>query len=179
MLAFVLLALSTSVAGEPLQSGLQVGDDVPQFYVRAVTGPLKGKSVCYVCRNGDRPVVMVLARQIDPELRKLLKELDDVVDSHRAVGLRCFGVFVGPDGRHLSPEIQTLSFDDKLDLPLTVAVAAAEGPTGQKLNPGAAVTVVLYRELKVVANFAYRPGELQREGREAILNRVGELAKEP
>src|SRR4051812_14009141 len=78
----------------PLKSGLQVGEAVPQFYVRAVTGPLKNKSVCYVCRNGDRPVIMLLARKVTPEVTKLLKEVDQLVDSHRADGLRGFGVFV-------------------------------------------------------------------------------------
>ena len=161
------------------RSGLQVGEDVPQFYVRAITGPLKGKSVCYVCRNGDRPVVMVLARQIDPELRKLLKQLDGTVDARRAVGLRCFGVFVGPEGRQLAPDIQTLAFDEKLDLPLTLAVTSSEGPAGQNLNPDAALTVVLYRELKVVANFAYRNGQLTPADRAAILKQVERLAESP
>ncbi|HEY2251392.1 MAG TPA: hypothetical protein VGH74_10045, partial [Planctomycetaceae bacterium] len=58
---------------EPLQSGLKVGEKVHTFYVRAITGPLKNKSVCYVCRNGDRPVVMFFVRRITPQLKKLLK----------------------------------------------------------------------------------------------------------
>ncbi len=45
----------------------KVGEEVPSFYVRTVTGPLAGKSVCYVCRHGDRPVVMVLLRELGPE----------------------------------------------------------------------------------------------------------------
>lgn len=179
IVALALLATLAFADDTAFRSGLQVGEDVPQFYVRAITGPLKGKSVCYVCRNGDRPVVMVLARQIDPDLRKLLKQLDGTVDARRAVGLRCFGVFVGSEGRPLAPDIQTLAFDEKLDLPLTLAVTSSEGPAGQKLHPDAAVTVVLYRELKVIANFAYRAGELTPEARETVVRQVERLAKGP
>src|SRR5258708_1314941 len=89
----------------PLQSGLKVGEKVPTFYVRAITGPLKNKSVCYVCRNGDRPVVMLFIRQITPELKRLLKGIDGEVDQHRASGLRSFGVFLAGDNKELLPQV--------------------------------------------------------------------------
>ena len=50
-----------------LNSGRAVGEYVPTFYSRAVTGPLMNKSICYVCRNGARPVVMILMRRVEPE----------------------------------------------------------------------------------------------------------------
>ena len=50
---------AVAIANSSAASG-KVGDEVPSFYVRTVTGPLAGKSVCYVCRHGDRPVAMVL-----------------------------------------------------------------------------------------------------------------------
>ena len=76
----------------PLESGLKVGEHVPSFYTRAVTGPLMNKSVCYVCRNGQRPVVMVLMRRIDAELKPLMKSLDRLVDGNRAAGLGRDGI---------------------------------------------------------------------------------------
>src|SRR5579864_4055580 len=90
-----------------LQSGLQVGEKVPTFYVRAITGPLKNKSVCYVCRNGDRPVVMLFIREITPQLKQLLKAIDDEVDLHRAAGLRSFGVFLATSSQEILPQVQT------------------------------------------------------------------------
>src|SRR4029079_15241118 len=92
----------------PLASGPKVGEKVSTFYVRAVTGPLKSKSVCYVRRNGDRPVVMLFIRQITPELKTLLKGIDAEVDRSRASGLRSFGVFLPGDGAELLPQVQTL-----------------------------------------------------------------------
>ncbi|MSR56395.1 MAG: hypothetical protein EXS05_01820 [Planctomycetaceae bacterium] len=160
-----------------LKSGLQVGEKVPTFYVRAITGPLKNKSVCYVCRNGDRPVAMVLVREVTPELKSLLKGIDELIDGHRAEGLRGFGVFLSGEGKELLPVVQTLGFDEKLNLPLTISAAPADGPAGQNVHPDAAVTVILYRDLKVTANFAYRAGELTAEEIKRVLAAVQTLAE--
>ena len=50
---------------KPLISGLAAGKEVPSFFVRAITGPQMNRSVCFVCRNGDRPVVMVMMRRLE------------------------------------------------------------------------------------------------------------------
>jgi hypothetical protein len=31
-----------------------------------VTGPNKGKTLCYVCQNGTRPVTLIFAREAPP-----------------------------------------------------------------------------------------------------------------
>ncbi len=161
---------------EPLQSGLNVGEKVPTFYVRAVTGPLKNKSVCYVCRNGDRPVVMIFVRQITPELKRLLKEIDHEVDRHRAAGLRSFAVFLAGENDELLPRVQTLAFDEKINLPLTIAAAPSDGSAGRTIHRDAAVTVVLYRDQTVTANFALRAAELNVGAIETIVKSTRALA---
>jgi hypothetical protein len=161
---------------EPLQSGLKVGEKVPTFYVRAVTGPLKNKSVCYVCRNGDRPVVMIFVRQITPELTRLLKGIDDEVDRHRAAGLRSFAVFVTGESEELLPRVQTLAFDEKINLPLTIAAAPSDGSAGRTIDPDTVVTVILYRDQTVTANFALRAAEFNAEAIEAVLKSTRALA---
>lgn len=177
---FLLGAASLLVAADSLpglMSGLQVGEKVPTFYVRAITGPLQGRSVCYVCRNGDRPVVMIFVRELSPELRKLLKQVDELVDAHRADGLRSFGVFLAADGKALLPAVQTLAFDEKLNLPLTVS-AAAEDRTARPTHPvDASFSVILYRDQKVAANFTYRAGELTEEELTRLQSAIVRLAK--
>lgn len=178
LLCFPLLAFALE---EPLQSGREPGERVPEFYVRAVTGPHMGKSVCYVCRHGDRPVVMVFLRKVGQEQITLLKDLDTLLDSNRASGLRGFGVLVTDDQKQSVSILQTASFDAKLSIPLTVASSQIEGAQHQNLSMEAEVTVVCYREQKVVSRFAYRAGELDDDAVQTILDETRSLAgiKEP
>lgn len=41
------LAIAGVVAAADLKSGLQVGEDAGAFNVKDITGPNKGKSLCY------------------------------------------------------------------------------------------------------------------------------------
>jgi hypothetical protein len=45
--AVSIVMVGTSLAGDPVQSGLKAGEPVNAFLVDDVTGPNKGKSLCY------------------------------------------------------------------------------------------------------------------------------------
>ena len=154
----------------------KVGDEVPSFYVRTVTGPLAGKSVCYVCRHGDRPVVMVLLRELGADATALLKELNQTVDRHRAEGLRCFVVLVTGTPQREAPRLQTLAFDEKLDLPLTLASEAIAAEAALNVDPDAAITVVLYEDRRIVRRFAHRSGLCDAAARREIVSAAEKLA---
>ena len=151
---------SPAAAG-PLKSGREVGQRVPSFYVRAVTGPLRNRSVCYVCRNGSRPVVMILFRRLDGGLVPLLKQVETLIDRNRAEGLRGFGVMISDEPSGGVSKVQTLAFDRKISsgLPLTVSTDAVASPSCQNVHREAAITVVLYRRQRVVKTYAFRAGE--------------------
>ena len=163
---------------------LQTGDRVPSFYVRAVTGPHANKSVCYVCRYLDRPVAMIVVRSFSPGLTELLRGIDTVVDESRSVGLRSFVVFVAPtnppdaDSRTLFARVQTLGFDEKLSIPLTVA-AAFDDASSHPGTPPADVTVVLYRRQQVVTSVGLRRDELTKPKIDDLLARLRRLPDEP
>lgn len=134
------------------------GPEVPSFYVRAVTGPLAGKSVCYVCRNGDRPVVTVLLRDLSPDVTALLKDLDRTVNQHRADGLRCFAVLLTDSPQRDSARLQTLAFDEKIDLPLTIVSEGATQGSTLVIPREMTISVVTYKDRKVVQRFNYKSG---------------------
>jgi len=46
--AVMLLGLALDAAEKALKSGLQPGDKTTPFNIRDITGPNKGKSLCYV-----------------------------------------------------------------------------------------------------------------------------------
>ena len=161
-----------------LDSGPEVGSSVSSFYVRAVTGPHAGKSVCYVCRNGDRPVAMIFLRDVGADAARLLKQIDRFVNEHRAEGLRCFVVLLTEKSQTDSARLQTLSFDEKLAIPLTVTTDASLNDSNRRIAPDAEVTVVLYNRLKVAARFGYRTGECDEAACESVLNATEKLVRE-
>jgi len=180
ILAFSLAVVTVGSGTDkrPIESGRAIGQPVPSFYVRAVTGPLRNKSVCYVCRNGSRPCVMILFRDTPPALGKLLKEIEKVVDRNRAEGLRSFGVLISPmPGRAIS-RLQTMAFNQKISLPLSVATDVVGSPSCQNIHRQAMVTVVLYRRQKVVRRYGYRARELDAAGIRRVLSGIKRLLDE-
>ncbi|WP_157605168.1 hypothetical protein [Schlesneria paludicola] len=162
----------------PRLSGPEVGTEVTTFYVRAVTGPHSGKSVCYVCRNGNRPVVMVLLRELGPDVARLLKQLNATVDRHRADGLRCFVVLLGDANQKDFARLQTLAFDEKLEIPLTLAAETLAGSALKSISEEAAVTVVLYDHLKITRQFSFRTAECDSPACQQIVRAADELARD-
>ncbi|MBW3539554.1 MAG: hypothetical protein KY476_04730 [Planctomycetes bacterium] len=164
---------STTIA-----SGRAPGDYVPTFYVRAVTGPLRNKSVCYVCRHGDRPVVMILLRQVGPELKSLFRNVDRLVERNRASGLKSFGVLLSDEGFPATGRVQTFAFENRIATPLCVAGEAVASPTCQNVHSDAAVTIVLYRDRRVIATHSLRPDELAVARYRPVIESVKRLAAE-
>ncbi len=178
VLGMMVLGTGGVAAEKVLDSGRAVGQRVPSFYVRAVTGPLRNKSVCYVCRNGTRPCVMVIFRDLEPGLSGLLQQIDKLVDRNRAVGLRSFGVLISNQPGQAISRLQTLAFNEKISLPLTVTTDAVSTPACQNIHPQAAVTVVLYHRQRVIRRFAFRANELKTTGTKDVLTGIRRLLGE-
>lgn len=160
-----------------LTSGRAVGDVVPQFYTRAVTGPFMNRSVCYVCRNGERPVVMVLLRDLNPETRRLVRNVDRIVDRHRGDGLRGFGVFLSDETRWAVSRVQTFAFEGRITTPLTVGGESVGYDDCQAVHDEAAVTVVLYKGRRVVSTLALHRDELDVPHLQHVLGEVLRFAE--
>lgn len=159
------LADAAEPTAEPklLTSGPAVGKEVPSFFVRAITGPQMNRSVCFVCRNGDRPVMMLLLRRLESGTSAVLKGVDEFVDRHRADGMRAFGVMLSDEPSKVSPHLQTVSFDHQLSLPLGVGPEALGERDSLSIDPAASVTLVAYRDKKVVWTSAFRSTDLRDE----------------
>src|SRR5687767_12063068 len=72
------LLVVTAQEGGALKSGPQVGKEVPgPFHPLNVTGEHAGKKACLYCSNGINPVAVVFAREANPAVAKLLKQLDE------------------------------------------------------------------------------------------------------
>src|SRR5262245_5829256 len=76
-----MLAVSASLALEPITAGPQKGDKVPgPFHPLNINGEAAGKKSCLFCRFGEDPVAMVFVRSATPEVTALVKKLDETKD---------------------------------------------------------------------------------------------------
>ena len=88
-LAATVALASMMVARAEMTSGPQVGERVGAFTVTKVAGNPDdgvdaGKNLCYRCKTGGKPVVMVFARTADEKLAKLVKKVEEEVAETRA-----------------------------------------------------------------------------------------------
>src|SRR5260221_12373855 len=88
--ACLLTLAGVTFAAEERKSGLPVGEQVPAFNVRDITGPSKGKTLCYRCQYSDRPVVTVFTRELSDSVKDLVKKIDSQVDKNSEKKMAAF-----------------------------------------------------------------------------------------
>jgi hypothetical protein len=173
------LGLTIAMAGfvsaaKPLVSGPQVDSKVPgAFEPYNVNGEAAGQKNCLVCQNGGNPVVMIFAREVTPELTKLIKRVDQATAKHKDEEMGSFVVFCNGD-KQLQDQLKDVARDQDLKHLVLSTWDNADGPPKYRVNKGADVTVVLYTGLVVKANHAYAKGELSDKDVDGI---VGEVSK--
>lgn len=147
----LVLGLSWTLVADELKSG---PSKCGPFDVKAITGEMKGKELCYFCKySGEsRPaVVMIFTQKADENLAKLVKSVDEVQKSNDKLGT----FVVGVSGVEAS-DLEKLQAEHKLTTPLTVAVDK-DGPKSYSLNKEAAVTVLVYKKGGTVTkSFAFK-----------------------
>lgn len=123
------------------------------FNVKAITGELKGKTLCYVCKFGgeERPgVVLIFTQKADENIAKMVKAVDMVQKNN----VKLATVLVGVGGVEAS-DLEKLQTTHKLTTPLTIAVDK-DGPKAYELSKSAAVTVLVYGKGGAITNnFAF------------------------
>lgn len=165
-MAAVILMISNSLAGakEPsakeIKSGLQAGSFIGAFYVTKAAGAeddgvAVGKNLCYRCRNGGRPQVMVFTRSTDEKVVKLIQSLDSAVAKNSDKQLRVFVNLLGEDKEALTEEAVKLAKTSKTkNVPFVVPNETENGPDNYGINAKADVTIIIAAGGKVTANHA-------------------------
>src|SRR5262245_32977184 len=170
----LLTVAGVAFAADQLESGLPVGESVPAFNVRDITGPNEGKTLCYRCQYGARPVVTVFTRELSDSVKDLVKKIDSKVGENKDKKMAAFVVVLTDDPDAIEPKIKSLAKDAKIaNTPLTV-VEGAEGPPEYKLAKDAEVTVMMWVESEVKVNQAFAKGKLDKKAVDAL---VGETKK--
>jgi hypothetical protein len=167
--------LVTRGQGAELLSGPQPGDILDAFTVTKAAGAANdgvkvGQELCYRCRMGNRPMVMVFAHQPNAALAGLVKQLDEVVAKNEDKKMGSFVSLLGDEPKKLADEAKQFVESNKIEhVALVVPAEHAAGPSSYKLNPDADVTVLIYRQGKVVVNYALPAGALNDEAVKKIV----------
>lgn len=159
-LAAAFLFAAAAVAADPVQSGLPVGKRPGPYSFLVATGPQRGQQTCYVCEQheGGKPAAVVFARSLSAPLGTLLAKLDAAGAGKAATGYKAWMTQLTP-----AADLDALAAWAQKQGLKTVPVGAFEGtdgPPAYRLHADADVTVLLFVKTQVVANFAFRKGEL-------------------
>jgi hypothetical protein len=169
----VALAFAGVLFAESLKSGPQIGEELAgPFHPLNINGESAGQKACLYCKNGNNPVAMVFARGTSDALTKLIKKIDTCTEKNSDAKMGSFVVFLN-DSEDLPNKLKDLVEKEKINQTV-LAVDNPAGPRGYKVAKDADVTVVLYRNHVVKANYAFASGQLKDEDIEKI---VGDLPK--
>ena len=162
---FVLLFSAAMAAGdEPCKSGLRENQRPGPYTSLVSVGPERGQQHCFICESANRPLVIIFARQLSDPLGKLVGLLDRALADHKPAELRAWVTFLTDDQVSLDPKVVQWSKKHATgNVPLGVFEDQV-GPPSYLLAREADVTVLLSVKQKVVANFAFRTGELNDVG---------------
>ena len=160
--AFALLtALLPGVhAADPCTSGLTPGQRPGPYSSIVSVGAERGQAHCFICDTAERPAVIVFAHTLGESLGKLVTGLDKAVADDKSADLRSWVTFLSEDQTTLDPKV--VEWGKKYAVryvPLGV-FENLDGPPSYRLSRDADVTVMLFVNRKVVANFAFRAGDL-------------------
>jgi hypothetical protein len=160
-------------AQSAVKSGPQVGEKVPgPFHPLNINGEAAGKKNCLYCANADAPVAVVFARDLTPEVAKLIKALDAATVKNGGKNMGSYAVFMS-DNEKLQGQLEALARNAELKK-LVLSIDNPSGPKEYKIAKDADVTVLLYNVFVVEANHTFTKGQLNDS---AISRVVGDVSK--
>jgi len=161
-ISMVALLLATQIVrADEIKSGPQPGDKIGAFDVVKCAGAADdgvdvGNKLCYRCRYGSKPMVMVFARKSDESLASLIKQLDSVVAQNSDKQLKAFVNLVGESRDAAETAAKTFGAKNSFaNVPIVVPEESENGPDNYGINPKAEVTVIVASGGKVTASHAY------------------------
>jgi hypothetical protein len=113
--------------------------------------------------------VTIFARDITDNLASLVKQVDDEVGKNSSKDMAAFFVLLAEDADAAAPKLEKLAKEKGIkNVPLTIFDGNA-GPEDYKIAKDADVTVLLWKKQSVKANHAFKKGELNKKGIDAII----------
>ena len=116
---------------------------------------------------------MIFAREVSDSLTSLVKKIDAETAKNSKAKMGSFVVFMSEDEK-LNDRLESLAKKEGLKK-CVLSIDNPAGPKGYNVAKEADVTVVLYNNRKVVANHAFKKGELNEAAITKILADVPKM----
>jgi hypothetical protein len=154
-------------------------EEDPDVKVKKVDYTTKGKFHCLVTEYDLDPVVMLFARNLEENaaFRDLLTKIDAAIDRNPAVRMRSFVVFVSDDIANVvadddkrveaAKKIQKVADDLKLKN-VVLTLASKSDVAKYALDDAAALTAVLYKQLRIEAVHKVSRDKLDKADADAV-----------
>jgi hypothetical protein len=178
--AFCALALTSAAfdsvarAKDPCVSGLQIGQRPGPFSFLVASGPQRGQLTCYVCETAEKPGIIVFTRSLSDPLARLVGACDQTISARPKDSVHAWMTVLGEK----TVAIEDLSKWAKQAGLKSMPVGVFDDPVGPpsyKLADDADVTILLFIDHKVVANFAFRKGELDDASSKRVIEEIKRL----
>lgn len=154
------VALVCVAQAAELESGLKPGESVGAYNVKDITGPNAGKSLCYRCKFGARPVVNVFAREVNDDLAKLVVQVDKLVEQNKEKNMAAFVTVLAEDADKIAPMLEAIAKKNNIkNVPLTI-FDGESGPSSYKIAKDADVTIMMWNKGEVTSSVAVAKGKL-------------------
>ena len=116
---------------------------------------------------------MIFAREVSTDLTSLVKKIDTATAANSKAKMGSFVVFMSEDEK-LGDTLKTLATKESIKQTI-FTIDNPAGPKAYNVAKEADVTVVLYNNRKVMANYAFKKGELNAAAIEKILADVPKI----
>lgn len=171
--AALMLVVGVAVAGD-VKSGPDLGARTTAFNVKDITGPNQGKSLCYRCQYGARPVTCIFTREVNAQVASLIKQIDTTVGENKSKDMKAFVVLLTNDADAGAKELTKLASEQGIkNVPLTVFDGQA-GPPKYTLSKDAAVTVLMWNKGQITVSDAFSSAKISDEDLKKV---VGDTSK--
>jgi len=172
---FAMALTALLMSGTAFAEGLTVGSPVNAFYVRDVTGPAAGTKLCYRCRYGDRPVVSIFTRSVNPGVTSLIQEVDSVVGKHQNEDMKAFVVLLTDEPENGEAALKKVASEAQVTHTPLTTFDGTSGPPAYKIQQDAEVTVMMWVDGKLKVNETCKAADLTKDRIAAVVGKTSQI----
>lgn len=157
---------------------LKRGESIGVFYVTKVAGANDdgvepGEDLCYRCRYGSSPLVMVFTRADSAQVAEMAKRIDAAIGEFAEERLKGLITLMGDDLVQLKHKAEKIAARASITrVPVVVAKENITGPLNYRIPTDAEVTVVVAKDSQVVHTYVF---DADRIDIRAVMSKVREM----